>query len=301
MPDLQPTRSAFLTVGNREIFWEYFGVGQKEPVCLLNGLAMHTKAWYPFLDRLLPDFDVLLYDYPGQGESTSRDEPLDLASIADYLVMIVNHLELPRLHVVGVSYGGFVAEEFARQYQERLHTLTLSGIILSHETLFEMYEAMSLRFYRGGPEIFELYTHYLYEKIFGEDFVRAVPADRLETMRRRFYDRYVDRVFSLVRLTEAQDPFFEALESRLPEYRAIRTPTLVMPGADDRAIPVPAQRKICGILPDTRWYPVPGSGHVVYLEKPDVFWPTLRAFMTAKRTDFSEASQNSPGVVARVT
>ena len=286
MPDLQPTRSGLLTVGDREIFWEYFGDGQREPVCLLNGLAMHTKAWYPFLDRLLPDFDVLLYDYPGQGESTSRDEPVEITEIAGFLVMIANRLDLARLHVVGVSYGGFVAEEFARLYQDRLHTLTLSGILLSHERLFEMYQAISLRFYRGGPEIFDLYTHYMYEKIFGEDFVVAVGPQRLDTMRQRFYDRYVDRAFSLIRLTEAQDRFLAALDANLPQYRAIRTPTLIMPGGDDRAIPLPMQRKICGILPDTRWMPIPGSGHVVYLEKPDPFWSTLRAFMTAKRTDF---------------
>ena len=93
---------------------------------------------------------------------------------------------------MGISYGGFVALEFARQFQERLYTLTLSGIILSHEELFEMYEALSLRFYRGGPQAFELYTHYMYEKIFGERFVASV-GPSLETMRRNFYERYRDR------------------------------------------------------------------------------------------------------------
>ena len=284
MPDLQPTQSGFLTVGDLQVFWEYFGDGKREPVCLLNGLAMHTKAWYPFLGRLLPDYDVLLYDYPGQGESTSRDLPVTIPSLADYLAMIAGRLELPRLHVVGVSYGGFVAEEFARLYQDRLHTLTLSGILLSHETLFDMYQAISLRFYRGGPEIFELYTHYMYEKIFGEDFVTAVGAVRLDAMRQRFYDRYVSRIFSLIRLTQAQDPFFAALDENLPAYRAIRTPTLVMPGAEDRAIPLTMQQKLCEVLPDARWEPIDRSGHVVYLEKPDAFWPRLRAFMEAKRT-----------------
>ena len=40
-----------------------------------------------------------------------------------------------------------------------------------------MYEAISLRFYRVGPERFDLYTHYLYEKIFGEPFVREIGRD----------------------------------------------------------------------------------------------------------------------------
>jgi pimeloyl-ACP methyl ester carboxylesterase len=162
--------------------------------------------------------------------------------------------------------------------------LTLSGILLSHETLFEMYEALSLRFYRGGAPAFELYTHYMYEKIFGEAFVATTGREKLESMRQRFHERYSNRVHSLVRLTEAQDPFFAALDANMSGYHAITTPTLVMPGADDRAIPIAAQRKMCNALPNARWSPVAGSGHVVYLEQPDVFWPALRAFIASTVT-----------------
>ncbi len=144
-----------------------------------------------------------------------------------------------------------------------------------------MYEALSLRFYRGGPAAFELYTHYMYEKIFGEAFLRATGAERLESMRQRFHDRYAQRVHSLVRLTEAQDPFFAALDANLPGYRLVNRPTLVIPGADDRAIPASVQRKICDILPNTTWSPIANAGHVVYLEQPDVFWPALTGFIAA--------------------
>ncbi len=98
-------------------------------------------------------------------------------------------------------------------------------------------------------------------------------------MRQRFYDRYVDRVFSLVRLTEAQDPFFAALDAHLPQYRAIQTPDAhharrrgprdpADHAAEDRRHP-PEH----ALGADRR------SGHVVYLEKPDAFWPRLRTFM----------------------
>ena len=281
MTEFEATRAGRLAAGDHEIFWEQFGDGRGEPVCLLNGLAMHTKAWYPFVDRLLPDHDVILFDYPGQGESTSFDLPITMPDLAEILRQLLDRLAVPRVHVVGVSYGGFVALEFARLFQERLHSMTLSGILLSHEALFEMYEAISLRFYEEGPKAFELYTHYLYEKIFGEAFVAAIGPEALEPMRQRFQDRYAHRVHSLVRLTRAQDPFFAALDANMPAYRAILTPTLVMPGAQDRVILPAVQKKICGILPHARWQPIEESGHVVYLEQPDVFWPALRAFIAA--------------------
>lgn len=278
MPDVTPDRSGTVAADGHELYWECFGDGSRETICLLNGLAMHTPAWYGFLDRFRPDYDVLLWDYPGQGRSSSNDVPYSIDRIASYLVDILDATRIERIHVMGVSWGGFVALEFARQFQHRIHTLTLSGILLSRERLFDLYQDLSLRFYRGGPEIFELYTHYMYEKIFGAAFVDAF-WDKLESMREKFHDRYKDRVHALIRLTEAQNPFFDALESRLPEYRAIRVPTLVVAGEDDRCIPVKAQKKIVGIIPGARWEVIPDAGHVVYLEKPDAFFGMLRGHM----------------------
>jgi pimeloyl-ACP methyl ester carboxylesterase len=286
MADLKPTHERVLDASDGQtIHWEYFGDGTREAVCLFNGLAMHTKAWYPFLPQLLGEFDVVLYDYPGQGESSAEDVPVTIPGMAGYLAALLDELDLPRVHAMGISYGGFVAADFARLYPGRLHTLTLSGILLSHEKLFSMYQDLSLRFYEGGPGAFGLYTHYMYEKIFGESFVAAF-ADKLESMRQRFEDRYKDSIHSLVRLTLAQDPFFEALDDNLPGYRAVTAPTLIMPGAEDRVMLLPVQRKMCDIFPNSRWHPIEGSGHVVYLEKPAEFWSTLRAFCQAKRVDF---------------
>ncbi len=161
----------------------------------------------------------------------------------------------------------------------------MSGILLSRETLFQMYQDLSLRFYRGSLDLFDVYTHYMYEKIFGEAFARGCYA-QLEPMRTRFFDRYKDCRHSLIRLTEAQDPFFETLEENLPGYRAIQTPTLVMAGAEDRAIPPWVQRKICGILPRSRFELVPDSGHVVYLERPEVFFGNIRGLASSRSLAF---------------
>jgi len=284
--DVSFDRSGHLEHGPHRIWWEYFGDGEREAAVLLNGLAMHTKAWYGFLDQLTGEFDVLLYDYLGQGESSCPDEPYFIPDFCHHLTRILDHLGIERVHVMGISYGGFIALDFARLYQERLHTLTLSGILLSRERQFEMYQDLSLRFYRSGPLAFEIYTHYLYEKIFGEEFLRAVPAETLETMRQRFHDRYTDRVYCLVRLTEAQNAFFENLEERLPEYQAVRTPTLLISGSQDRVLPLWQQKQLLEVFPDSRFALIEDAGHVAYLEKKDVFFPILKAFMRARATDF---------------
>ncbi len=56
-------------------------------------------------------------------------------------------------------------------------------------------------------------------------------------------------------------------------------------GSQDRAIPLWQQRKICQILPNSRWLEIEDSGHVVYLERPDVFFPLLRELMVSRSID----------------
>lgn len=283
-----PDRSGHIEVesGTRRIFWEYFGNGDREPVVLLNGLAMLTRSWHRTVPILQPEFDVLLYDYLGQGQSSQEDEPYYIHKFAEYLVAVMDELGIERVHPIGVSYGGFIGAELGRLFQDRLHTLTLSGILLTIETQFQMYQDLSLMFYRKPEPAFEIYTHYMYEKIFGERFAERIRGQKMEAGRVRFYDRYHDRKYCLIRLTEAQNPFFENIANDPQAYRRVETPTLIFTGEQDRAIPPWQQAKMPDILPNSRQIMLPASGHMTYMERPEVFWPTVKEFMAAKTIDF---------------
>ena len=77
MERIEPDKAGHVIVenGTRRVYWEYFGQGDKEVVVLLNCLAMLTRSWYRTVPFLYPDYDVLLYDYFGQGGSSQEDEP----------------------------------------------------------------------------------------------------------------------------------------------------------------------------------------------------------------------------------
>ena len=144
--------------GTRQIYWEYFGEGEKEVVVLLNGVAMLTRSWYRVVPNLYPEYDLLLYDYFGQGQSSKEDEPYYISRFCDYLMVILDDLGIDKIHPIGISYGGFIGADLGRLYQDRLHTLTLSGILLTRETLFQMYQDLSLMFYNNPDPSFEIYT-----------------------------------------------------------------------------------------------------------------------------------------------
>ena len=283
-PTITPDRSGYLPVDGdtRLVYWEYFGQGDREVVVMLNGVAMSTRGWYRNLAELQPSYDVLLYDYLGQGRSSQEDEPYYIDQFAGYLVRIMDELGIERIHPVGVSYGGFIAAELGRLFQDRLHTLTLSGILLTRETQFRMYQDLSLLFYRSPDPAFEIYTHYMYEKIFGEGFARRLYGDKMERMRQGFFDSYHGKEYCLIRLTEAQNPFFQTIDDDPEAFSHIRTPTLILTGDQDRAIPPWQQAKLLDILPNARQVMLPGSGHMTYMERPDIFWPTVREFFATK-------------------
>jgi pimeloyl-ACP methyl ester carboxylesterase len=285
---LAPDRTGFVAVegGARRVYWEYFGRGQREVVVLLNGLAMLTRSWYRTVPFLYPEYDVLLYDYFGQGQSSQEDEPYFIPRLAGYLIQIMDELGVEKIHPIGVSYGGFIAADLGRLFQDRLHTLTLSGILLTRETGFRMYQDLSLLFYRLPDPAFELYTHYMYERIFGEAFASRLYGEKLEAGRLRFFERYHDRRYCLIRLTEAQDPFFELVDRHPDAYANVLTPTLLLTGGQDRAIPGWQQAKLLEVLPNSRQVLLPGSGHMTYMERPDIFWPTVLAFFKAKSVHF---------------
>lgn len=286
--EISPTRTGFVEVedGARRIYWEYIGDGEKEVVVFLNGLAMLTKSWYRTVPFLYPDYDVLLYDYFGQGGSSQEDEPYSISSFADYLIRVMDEIGVEKIHPIGVSYGGFIGAELGRLHQDRLHTLTLSGILLTREMLFQMYQDISLRFYHSTDEVFDIYTQYLYEKTFGENISRKIYGAAMDAGRYKFYERYRDKKYCLVRLTEAQNPFFENIDNDPNAYRNVKTPTLILTGEQDRAIPPWQQKKMLDILPNTKLVMLPECGHMTYMERPDIFWPTLKKFFAAKSVDF---------------
>ena len=271
------------------IHWDFFGDRERrdrETIVFMNGLAMGTESWLTSVPQVHPEFNVLLFDYPGQGRSTRHDAPCTIPQICGHLARILDGLEIDRVHTQGVSYGGFITADFGRLHSDRLLTQTLSGILLSNTHTFRMYQDLSMAFYGRGPEVFDLYTHYLYEKLFSEKFLERIH-DKIERMRIKFYDNYRTQPYCLARLTEAQDVLLRDLEKNLDGYRAVTAPTLIIAGEYDRVVPAWAQEAMTAVFPRTRFMLLPRCGHLTYFEEPDAFWGNLRALARAKSVDYT--------------
>ena len=59
---------------------------------------MKTESWYTSVPNVYPEFDVLLYDYRGQGKSTRDDVPYYIDKFADYLIRTMDELQIDKVH-----------------------------------------------------------------------------------------------------------------------------------------------------------------------------------------------------------
>lgn len=98
--------------------------GEGPPLVLVMGYRLSSAAWpVPFIDALARQFSVITLDNRGTGQS---DKPVDgyaIANMARDLAGLLDELKIPHTHILGYSMGGAIAQEFARQFPDRVSGL----------------------------------------------------------------------------------------------------------------------------------------------------------------------------------
>src|SRR5258708_5869132 len=98
-----------ITVDDVSFYYELHGWG--EPVLLITGLGYGTWSWYRQIPALERHFCVLSIDNRGAGLSDKPTGPYSIAQMADDIANVMRELPFPRANVVGISMGGFIAQE----------------------------------------------------------------------------------------------------------------------------------------------------------------------------------------------
>jgi pimeloyl-ACP methyl ester carboxylesterase len=110
-------------LGERRVYYEQHGAG--DPVLLINGLGADHTAWALQTEFLARRFRVVVFDNPGSGQTTGPPGPYTTELFGDVAAELVRHLEIDRIHVVGASMGGLIAQQVAVRHQELVRSLVL--------------------------------------------------------------------------------------------------------------------------------------------------------------------------------
>jgi 3-oxoadipate enol-lactonase len=246
-------------VGGRRLFYERRGAG--EPLLLIQGMAGHHGSWgEPFLTALARDFDVISFDQRGMGGSDDVPGDFTVADLADDAAALLDALDRPDSHVVGVSLGGMVAQELALRHPARVRRLVIgcsypggAGASLKASGPIRMMTAM-----HAHDEAQAVRAAYV------SNLSAAYAADE------RNYAAFSAMALSVpaavpVILRQAKAAFAHDASTRLG---AITAPTLVLHGDEDDMMELLNSELIAAAIPGAALHVFEHTGHMFWWEHP---------------------------------
>lgn len=118
------------TVNGIELYYELHGAESAPVLVLNNGIIMNAAASWAFQTPALSQhFRLLQYDCRGQGQSDHPDEAYSMEMHADDLAGLLDALAIQNAHILGISFGGEVAQAFALKYPRRTLSLVLADTV----------------------------------------------------------------------------------------------------------------------------------------------------------------------------
>src|SRR5919107_4025714 len=106
-----------------ELYYEEHGRG--EPLVLVPGFGTGLWIWYRQVPDFAERFRAIVFDPRGVARSEAPDGPFTMRDLADDLAALLEELKVEKAHVLGASFGGFVAQEFALAHPARTRSLVL--------------------------------------------------------------------------------------------------------------------------------------------------------------------------------
>jgi 3-oxoadipate enol-lactonase len=245
-----------------------------ETIVLVNGLADDLETWVLQMEDLLAaGYRVLRFDNRGVGGSGAPPGPYTTAQFAQDTKALVDSLGIASFHLVGVSMGGMIAQEYALAHGQDLRSLTLACTYAAPgpfcSRMFAMWADMAPRL--GVPFVMRDVTLWAFTLPFFE----------------QREDELAEFEAEMAQLSQPVEAYLAQLDSirthdtaaRLGE---IQVPTLVLAGEEDILIPVALSKRLQEGIAGARWVTTPG-GHACVWEQPEPFNRAVLDFLASVR------------------
>lgn len=261
----------FTRNGDIEIAYETFGSAPGRPLLLVHGAGAPMLGWPEEFCAALVErgFHVARCDNRDAGRSSRATRPYTVADMAADGLSVLDALDWPAAHIVGVSLGGMIGQVMAARHQDRVLSLTsmcsAPDASMRRTKVSTMLRFAALNWRKpSGPEAA------------GERLVKLLrlvgstghPQDE-DWVRRVGSEGHAHRTdFAAARRQAAAA---RASGDRRAELSTITAPTLVLSGDADPLQPPRAGKATADAIPEARFVSYPGMGH----DLPPALWPTI--------------------------
>jgi 3-oxoadipate enol-lactonase len=238
------------------------GPGDAPVIVLANSLGTTRELWDRQLPALTERFCVLTYDHPGHGASALPPQPCTVETFAHDLLRLLDELSVDRASICGVSLGGMVAMALALNAPERVDRLVLA-CTSAHLGPSEPWIERACVVRSAGMEAI---VETVLRRWFTPELVQDDPAtvERFRTMLAATPPEGYARCCEAVGAWDGRERVSE-----------IHSPTLVVAGADDPAIPLEHAQLLSSRIPGARLHVLERAAHLANVERADVFTESM--------------------------
>ena len=241
--------------------------GEGEPLLLYSGIWGEVGLWDHLLPYL-PGFRTIAFDPPGIGRTQMPALPMTMWSLAEFGTAVLDELGVASAHVLGVSFGGALAQQMAVTHPGRVRRLVL----------------VSTSF--GGfakPGDLRAFWHFIhpgsYHPVRLEKVAGSMFGGRMRTEPELVRSMHIRRPKNPWQAMYRMAPLFAW--TSLPWLWTIRHPTLVVAGDDDPVTPHVNHRVMAALIPRARLYTVRGGGHMALIDSASEVGPVISSFLRA--------------------
>lgn len=247
------------TTDNLNIYYEVTGNLQSDKTLVfLNGLTQSTLSWGFTTPYFVKDCKIVLLDLIFQGQSEKKTESRSMDTHALDVLTVLNHLQINKPILIGLSYGSIVAQHFAVNHPDKLSKLILMSTF-AHKTAY--YEAIELSWWRalefGG---YALMFDIMLPSVLSEAYFKN-PLIPIEVMKQMRMDANYDSsaILKLMQATKERSDYRADLQN-------ISVPTLVIQGEKDLLLPVHLAHDVAKAILNSKFIIIPHAGHTLNLE-----------------------------------
>jgi poly(3-hydroxyalkanoate) depolymerase len=244
------------------------GDGSRTPLLLMNGIGASLETLQPLVELLDPAIAVIRFDPPGIGCSELGVMPYRMRSLSRLLGRLLDALDYGEVDVLGISWGGGLAQQFALTERHRCRRVVLvatgTGIIMVPASPRVLAKMVTPRRYRDPSYLLRIAP-----ELYGGS-LRTDP-DRLAGLRESFDHGGQTRGYAYQLLAGCG-------WTSLAFLPFLSQPTLVLTGDDDPIIPTVNGRIIAGLIRRAELHVYEG-GHVDLVANPGLLAPAINRFL----------------------
>jgi poly(3-hydroxyalkanoate) depolymerase len=243
------------------------GTAPGTPLLIFNGIGANLELVEPFT-AALHDIETIVFDIPGVGGSDMPGLPYRFSGLARLADRLLNELGYNQpVDVLGVSWGGALAQQFAFQYAHRCRKLVLAatspGVIMMPGRLSVIGKLISPRRYRDPDYLMRI----------GADLYGGTFRDRPDLLRE--HGRHISATGGLAYFYQ----LFAAWGwTSILWMRLLRQPTLVMAGSDDPIVPLINAKLMAMVIRRSRLVVI-DDGHLFLVTRPLESSTLVRRFL----------------------